>query len=106
MTLDDRAITFRGVWPEVDDLRRFQPWTKGHSDLDAERRARLADILETVARDGLPGLRATSTSLSTPYSRLTRFEPATGPRVRDRRGRAPVRRPAPARARVRRFPLS
>lgn len=57
VTLDDRAITFRGVWPEVDDLRRFQPWTKGHSDLDAERRARLADILETVARDGLPGPR-------------------------------------------------
>jgi hypothetical protein len=28
VTLDDRAITFTGVWPEMDDLRSFKPWNK------------------------------------------------------------------------------
>jgi hypothetical protein len=28
VTLDDRAITFDGTWPEVDDLRAFKPWNK------------------------------------------------------------------------------
>jgi hypothetical protein len=26
VTLDDRAITFTGTWPDVTDLRAFQPW--------------------------------------------------------------------------------
>lgn len=28
VTLDDRAITFRGTWPEVSELRRFKPWNR------------------------------------------------------------------------------
>jgi hypothetical protein len=28
VTLDDRAITFMGVWPDVSWLRGFKPWNK------------------------------------------------------------------------------
>lgn len=28
VTLDDRAITFTGEWPNVADLLAFQPWNK------------------------------------------------------------------------------
>jgi hypothetical protein len=28
VTLDDRAITFDGTWPEVDKLLAFKPWNK------------------------------------------------------------------------------
>ena len=28
VTLDDRAITFTGTWPDVDTLRAFKPWNK------------------------------------------------------------------------------
>jgi len=28
VSLDDRAITFTGVWPEVTDLINFKPWNK------------------------------------------------------------------------------
>ncbi len=28
VTLDDRAITFSGVWPAIAELRSFQPWNK------------------------------------------------------------------------------
>ena len=28
VTLDDRALTFTGVWPDVDALREFKPWNK------------------------------------------------------------------------------
>lgn len=28
VTLDDRAITFKGEWPEVEFLRKFKPWYK------------------------------------------------------------------------------
>jgi len=28
VTLDDRAVTFTGVWPDVFELRRFKPWNK------------------------------------------------------------------------------
>lgn len=26
ISLDDRAITFTGTWPDVDELRAFKPW--------------------------------------------------------------------------------
>jgi hypothetical protein len=29
VTLDDRAITFTGVFPTMDELRGFKPWNKG-----------------------------------------------------------------------------
>lgn len=28
VTIDDRAITFTGVWPKVEDLVNFKPWNK------------------------------------------------------------------------------
>jgi hypothetical protein len=28
VSLDDRAITFEGEWPDVDWLRAFKPWNK------------------------------------------------------------------------------
>lgn len=28
VTIDDRALTFEGVWPHVEDLRTFKPWNK------------------------------------------------------------------------------
>ena len=28
VTLDDRAITFTGVWPTITDLKNFKPWNK------------------------------------------------------------------------------
>ena len=28
ITLDDRALTFDGTWPAIDDLKAFQPWNK------------------------------------------------------------------------------
>ena len=28
VTIDDRAITFEGVWPEIEVLKNFKPWNK------------------------------------------------------------------------------
>lgn len=28
VTLDDRAITFEGVWPSIQRLKEFKPWNK------------------------------------------------------------------------------
>lgn len=28
LTLDDRAWTFRGVWPHISELKQFRPWNK------------------------------------------------------------------------------
>ena len=28
VTIDDRALTFDGTWPRIDDLLAFQPWNK------------------------------------------------------------------------------
>lgn len=28
VTLDDRAITFEGVWPSIESLKAFKPWNK------------------------------------------------------------------------------
>lgn len=31
VTLDDRAITFNGTWPDLEVLKQFQPWNKRHA---------------------------------------------------------------------------
>lgn len=28
VTIDDRAICFTGVWPEIEELKAFKPWNK------------------------------------------------------------------------------
>jgi hypothetical protein len=28
VTLDDRALTFTGIWPDLAELRAFRPWNK------------------------------------------------------------------------------
>ena len=28
ITLDDRALTFEGVWPDIETLKEFKPWNK------------------------------------------------------------------------------
>jgi hypothetical protein len=28
ITIDDRALTFNGKWPDVESLKSFQPWYK------------------------------------------------------------------------------
>jgi hypothetical protein len=28
ITIDDRALTFTGKWPEIDQLKSFKPWNK------------------------------------------------------------------------------
>lgn len=28
VSIDDRALTFTGRWPSIDELRRFKPWNK------------------------------------------------------------------------------
>jgi hypothetical protein len=28
VTLDDRALTFDGVWPDIETLKQFKPWNK------------------------------------------------------------------------------
>lgn len=28
ITIDDRAITFEGVWPDLEELAKFVPWNK------------------------------------------------------------------------------
>ena len=28
VTIDDRALTFTGKWPEIQDLKSFKPWNK------------------------------------------------------------------------------
>ena len=28
ITIDDRALTFEGIWPSIEALKSFQPWNK------------------------------------------------------------------------------
>lgn len=28
LTIDDRALTFDGLWPNIDELKGFKPWNK------------------------------------------------------------------------------
>ena len=28
VTIDDRAVTFTGLWPSLDDIATFKPWNR------------------------------------------------------------------------------
>ena len=28
VTIDDRAITFKGTWPSIEEIKNFKPWNK------------------------------------------------------------------------------
>lgn len=36
VTLDDRAMTFTGAWPALDELAAFQPWNKRRAKTGSE----------------------------------------------------------------------
>lgn len=43
LTIDDRALTFTGRWPSLDELLAFKPWNKREpGGLDAERAIQFA----------------------------------------------------------------
>jgi len=42
VTLDDRALTFTGVWPTVEALLAFEPWTR-HRSPPCERPLEVSD---------------------------------------------------------------
>lgn len=50
VSIDDRAITFTGEWPNVDDLVSFQPWNKKKSFDDADNLGKIYD--KVVKEDG------------------------------------------------------
>lgn len=46
LTIDDRALTFDGTWPDLDQLAAFQPWNKR-----TDNQRRRADEREKAASD-------------------------------------------------------
>lgn len=57
--IDDRVLTFDGVWPSIDTLRDFAPWNKGGESsaalLDRKDVGEMRDMIEKHARwaDGI-----------------------------------------------------
>lgn len=37
VSIDDRALTFTGVWPKIEDLLAFQPWNRVHDKVTLAR---------------------------------------------------------------------
>ncbi len=50
VTIDDRAITFTGQWPDLSSLRAFKPWNK----VAAHRAALPDDHADRVSPKGSP----------------------------------------------------
>ncbi len=53
VTLDDRALTFTGVWPTMETLQNFKPWNKGASESLDSQVDRLAKFIMSSI-DGEP----------------------------------------------------
>lgn len=45
VSIDDRAITFEGKWPDIEALKAFKPWNKRPAKADAAGGRTVADIL-------------------------------------------------------------
>jgi hypothetical protein len=45
VSIDDRAITFDGSWPEIGALLAFKPWNKRPAEADGVRERNVLDIL-------------------------------------------------------------
>ena len=43
VTIDDRAITFTGQWPDIQTLKEFQPWNKSKSSSSTSSASRSAN---------------------------------------------------------------
>lgn len=45
ITLDDRAMTFTGVWPSMDDIKAFRPWYKKDEPKEEPKKETLPCLL-------------------------------------------------------------
>lgn len=48
VTIDDRAITFTGKWPDVQTLKEFQPWNKKPSPSSTPAASRSANPIRAI----------------------------------------------------------
>jgi hypothetical protein len=46
VSIDDRALTFKGTWPKIEDLVGFKPWNKSPPEPDIDMRA----VVSSIAR--------------------------------------------------------
>ena len=48
ITIDDRAITFNGTWPDVQTLKEFQPWNKSKLSSSTPTASRSASPIRSI----------------------------------------------------------
>lgn len=49
ISIDDRCLTFTGIWPGIDELKAFKPWNKGGVAKEAVEIQRLKAALSQIA---------------------------------------------------------